>query len=57
MELKINIRGNGACPLCRKRTNCLIIRKILHAVSEFKENNGTGMELAIYTCPAFIEKV
>ncbi|MEJ2663861.1 MAG: hypothetical protein P8107_07435 [Spirochaetia bacterium] len=57
MKVNTNIRDNGACPLCRKEENCLILRRIIASVGEFKDKNGTAMELVIYTCPYFVEKV
>lgn len=57
MELNFNIRDNGACPLCRKEENCLILRRLMASVKGFKDKNHTAMELVIYTCPYFIEKV
>jgi hypothetical protein len=57
MNVTFNVRGNGACPLCRKQENCLILRRLAASVEGFKDKNGTPMELVIYTCPYFIEKV
>jgi hypothetical protein len=56
MELKINIRGNGACPLCRKESNCVILRKMIESVADIKEKNGASTECVIYSCPYFEEK-
>jgi hypothetical protein len=57
MNVTFNVRDNGACPLCRKQENCLILRRLAASVEGFKDKNGTPMELVIYTCPYFIEKV
>jgi hypothetical protein len=57
MKVNVNVRDNGACPLCRKEENCLILRRLIASLKEFKDKNGTAMELVIYTCPYFIEKV
>lgn len=55
MELLLNPRGNGACPLCVNSGNCRIQRQLMENVG--KLTNDQEMEIVIYTCPYFREKV
>ncbi len=53
----MNPRGNGACPLCTRETSCRL-KRLLSASLEGEADPGeSGMELVIYTCPLFQEKV
>ncbi|MFO7849878.1 MAG: hypothetical protein R6V67_07955 [Spirochaetia bacterium] len=54
MEVKINPRGNGACPLCYYNGRCTIQRKMSAALKDVKEKEE--FELVVYTCPQFKEK-
>jgi hypothetical protein len=52
-NLKINKNGNGACPLCRKREQCVLIKKMTESISDmYKEGK---MEIVIYECFKFEE--
>jgi hypothetical protein len=54
MQVKINPRGNGACPLCAHNGRCSLQKQILKTLSETKPQEE--FELVIYTCPVFKEK-
>jgi hypothetical protein len=54
MELVINTRGNGACPLCSALGNCRIIKALAAGVE--KSLADTPMEIVIYSCPYFSER-
>jgi len=56
MQLDINPRGNGACPLCRRLPDCRIRKLLVESVASLHDSSGTGMEIALYTCPSFSEK-
>jgi len=53
MEIEINHRGNGACPLCIKNGKCRITRTLSKSIKPFKQSDK--LELVIYTCPEFEE--
>jgi hypothetical protein len=53
MKLEINLRGNGACPLCSARDDCRIQR--LLAAAAKKAEAEAEMEIVIYSCPYFEE--
>jgi len=55
MQVDINSRGNGACPLCHLSGNCRIQDVLAQSIEEFSEF-GNPMELVIYSCPQFKEK-
>jgi hypothetical protein len=55
MQVKINHRGNGACPLCRHDGKCLYQKKIVEALADIKSRED--FELVIYSCPHFKEKI
>jgi len=57
MKLDINPRGNGACPLCASNRNCRIQRKLADNVDELSPANEEEMEIVVYSCPYFKEKV
>lgn len=57
MDVNINIRGNGACPICAREQNCGARRRIAEAVRDFRDPLGHGMELVVYACPLFKEKM
>jgi hypothetical protein len=54
MEVTINPRENGACPLCRYHGRCTLQNKIRTALEDVK--NEEKFELVIYSCPHFKEK-
>ncbi len=54
MEIKINIRDNGACPLCRFHNKCTI-QKLIQESLDDKIHKKDYMELVIYRCPQFAE--
>jgi hypothetical protein len=54
MIVKINPRGNGACPLCHYDGRCSIQKKMKTALEEFRKNEE--FEVVVYTCPHFKEK-
>jgi hypothetical protein len=56
MEIEINPRGNGACPLCERMKDCSIRKTLVDAMVRLPDDSGNGMELVIYSCPAFVEK-
>jgi hypothetical protein len=56
MLIEINTRGNGACPICTFTGNCNIQETLKKTLEEFS-SDGTSMEIVIFTCPKFIEKV
>ncbi|MDR2134758.1 MAG: hypothetical protein LBP27_06585 [Treponema sp.] len=55
MEVVINSRNNGACPLCTSNENCRVQDTLSGAVEDFSGENDP-MELVIYSCPRFQEK-
>jgi hypothetical protein len=55
MKLEINPRGNGACPLCASASDCRIRRLLASSVEEAESESE--MEIVIYTCPYFSERV
>ncbi|MDR1899032.1 MAG: hypothetical protein LBQ55_03390 [Treponema sp.] len=55
MEIEINPRGNGACPLCAFNGNCRVQDTLTGAVADFSSENDP-MELVVYSCPHFQEK-
>lgn len=51
--LQVNKDGNGACPLCSKKEDCFLIRKMTEAIKDmYKEGE---MEIVIYKCFRFGE--
>lgn len=57
MKVEINHRDNGACPLCTHNGRCIIQDKIRGSLYEFEKDKTHEMELVIYTCPRFKEKI
>jgi hypothetical protein len=55
MQIEINSRGNGACPLCSSNGNCRIQDALQNTMAVFYEE-GDPMELVVYSCPQFKEK-
>jgi len=56
MKININVRGNGACPLCRKENNCIIRLQLGGSVKELGDDDGDSMDIVIYKCSLFVEK-
>jgi hypothetical protein len=57
MQVDLNPRGNGACPLCVLNDACRIQRKLAASVAAFHDRDETPpMELVVYSCPEFKEK-
>ncbi|MDR1278196.1 MAG: hypothetical protein LBK02_05555 [Treponema sp.] len=56
MTIEINSRGNGACPLCASNGNCRVQDTITAAITSFSSEDDP-MELVVYSCPQFQEKV
>jgi len=56
MKLEINPRGNGACPLCERNKDCRIRRLMFENVEKLGEHD-MEMEIVVYACPYFKEKV
>ena len=54
MKLDINPRGNGARPLCVFNDECGLQKALNTSLSEY---SGMEMEIVIYECPQFKEKV
>ncbi len=57
MKVEINPRGNGACPLCVSDKNCRIQRKLAANVDDVNPSSEAEMELVVYACPYFKEKL
>jgi hypothetical protein len=55
MQIEINSRGNGACPLCGSNGNCRVQDTLAGAMAEFSSEDDP-MELVVYSCPRFEEK-
>ncbi|MDR0444531.1 MAG: hypothetical protein LBH44_14125 [Treponema sp.] len=56
MQVEINARGNGACPLCAAAGNCRIQDTVAETLDVFTSEDNP-MELVIYSCPNFVEKI
>jgi hypothetical protein len=56
MQIEINSRGNGACPLCASSGNCRIQDTLAASMKVFSNENDP-MELVVYSCPQFQEKI
>jgi hypothetical protein len=56
MQVELNSRGNGACPLCSLRGKCRVQDTLQNAITPFFEE-GDPMELVVYSCPKFQEKI
>jgi hypothetical protein len=58
MQVEMNVRGNGACPICTLSGGCFIQESIKETFEDFtgKEEPEETVELVIYTCPYFVEK-
>jgi hypothetical protein len=57
MQVDINPRGNGACPLCVQNGACRIQKALINAAAPLPNHDeGTAMELVVYSCPHFKEK-
>lgn len=57
MQVDLNPRGNGACPLCDHNGSCRIQKKLEASVASFHDRDETPpMELVVYSCPQFKEK-
>jgi len=56
MRIEINNRGNGACPLCAVSGNCRIQDTLTETIKD-SLNEDDLMEIVIYSCPQFEEKV
>jgi len=54
MQVEINTRGNGACPICESDGNCQI-QETLAQTLELFTNEDDKMEIVIYSCPQFVE--
>jgi NADH dehydrogenase/NADH:ubiquinone oxidoreductase subunit G len=55
MQVEINSRGNGACPLCNSSGNCRLQDILQDAMMSFFEEDDP-MEVVVYSCPKFQEK-
>ncbi|HOX33523.1 MAG TPA: hypothetical protein PLB91_14425 [Spirochaetales bacterium] len=56
MQLDINPRGNGACPLCAAQGACRLQERLAASLSEAPDAENGGMEIVVYSCPSFREK-
>jgi hypothetical protein len=56
MDVVINSRGNGACPLCEENGACRIQGTLFKAMEEFSAQDDP-MEVVVYSCPQFQEKL
>lgn len=57
MKVEINYRENGACPLCTHNGRCVLQDRIRESLKEFDPAVAKEMEMVIYSCPRFNEKV
>lgn len=57
MKVEINHRGNGACPICTQNGRCILQDSLKGSLREFDTDSDHEMELVVYTCPRFKEKV
>jgi hypothetical protein len=55
MQVDINPRGNGACPICIASGNCRIQDLLSQSLDNFSKADAS-MELVVYSCPQFQEK-
>ncbi|MDR2618671.1 MAG: hypothetical protein LBC62_07350 [Treponema sp.] len=55
MQVEINSRGNGACPICKSTGNCRMQDILTKAMTVFS-NEDDPLELVVYSCPLFKEK-
>jgi hypothetical protein len=55
MNININVRGNGACPICKHTDNCNIQETLKRTLEEYSYEDST-MEIVIFSCPKFSEK-
>jgi len=55
MQVELNSRGNGACPICSFTGSCHVQETIKKTMEEFSSEDNP-MELVIYSCPYFKEK-
>ena len=56
MEVEINPRGNGACPLCAMGGACHIQNTLIRAMKAYSSWDNP-MEIVVYSCPQFQEKI
>ncbi|AEF85629.1 hypothetical protein TREPR_1507 [Treponema primitia ZAS-2] len=56
MDIVINPRGNGACPLCDRNGTCRVQGTLFKAMEEFSAQDNP-MEVVVYSCPQFQEKL
>lgn len=57
MQIDINPRGNGACPLCVQNGTCRIQKALSNSAAPFPaDDESSPMELVVYSCPKFKEK-
>ena len=57
MKVEINNRDNGACPLCIYNGRCILHDTVRGSLDDFDKNDAQEMQLVIYTCPRFKEKI
>jgi len=53
--LELNVRGNGACPICVNTNNCHIQETLKETMDKYSSEDDQ-MEIVIYSCPKFKEK-
>jgi hypothetical protein len=56
MDVAINPRGNGACPLCEQNDACRIQGVLSQAMEGFSAQDDP-LEVVVYSCPQFEEKL
>lgn len=56
MNIQINPRGNGACPICRHNGRCQLQSSLQESVQDKDKEKQEDLELVIYSCPRFKEK-
>ena len=57
MKIDFCIRGNGACPLCQRNGKCEYQERIINALKPIPLKGEGLMEMVIYTCPSFVERI
>lgn len=57
IDIVFSTLNTGACPMCKKRSDCRIIESIKKTAYEVvREKYDNQMEIVIYRCPEFYEK-
>jgi len=54
MNIEINPRGKGACPLCKRNGTCAVQNNLIKAVDGYA-TEGDPLVIVVYGCPQFRE--